>query len=40
MVKVMIVGVGGVGSVVVYKCVVLEDFIDIFLVSCMVVKCD
>ncbi|MBE9204745.1 saccharopine dehydrogenase family protein [Synechocystis salina LEGE 06099] len=40
MAKVMIVGAGGVGSVVAHKCAALEDFTDILLASRTVAKCD
>ncbi|QUS60656.1 saccharopine dehydrogenase family protein [Synechocystis sp. PCC 7339] len=40
MAKVMIVGAGGVGSVVAHKCTALEDFTDILLASRTVAKCD
>lgn len=40
MAKVMIVGAGGVGSVVAHKCAALEDFTDILLASRTVTKCD
>lgn len=36
----MIVGAGGVGSVVAHKCAALEDFTDILLASRTVAKCD
>ncbi|MBE9241451.1 saccharopine dehydrogenase family protein [Synechocystis salina] len=40
MAKVMIVGAGGVGSVVAHKCAALEDFTEILLASRTVAKCD
>lgn len=40
MAKVMIVGAGGVGSVVAHKCAALDDFSDILLASRTVAKCE
>lgn len=41
MLKVFIIGAGGVGWVVIYKCVqYLEVFFEIMFVSCIKFKCD